>query len=312
VSKRINQEFNSVVNANSEDVIDIQYHTIFPGDDPFYDLSPWTSDARELYYSLYNQNVPYAFIDGGRNGMDGYVVNYRERKLEQQNLTKSVLEDNVFKLDLKTDITFNSLTIDIEIEALNSLGQKNVTLQVAILENIIKDVVTENGETRFESVLKDMYPNSQGTSYTRNWNVGDKEVLDFEWMFLDVFDDQELRVVAFIQDDQTKEVYQAAFSNPYAITAIEDREFISSNNMIIYPNPAIGNVAVKFRDPLKEVSVLNIMDNTGRIIYTRKLYGSEQLIDIPLNGIKAGLYIVRLSDNKNILCTEKLIIIENN
>jgi len=309
--KRVNEEFNTLVNSNGnlEDIIDLQYHMGYPGADTFYYLNPGPPDTREYYYSL--ANVPYAFIDGGRNGMPEYLVNYREEELEQIDLTLSVLYDNPFLFNMNTILGDNSLTVNLEVEAAEDFEEKALTVYVVIIERLIKDVVGANGEDRFESVVRDMLPNSQGTSINRSWSPGDKEFRTFDWFFQDVFDDEELRVVAFIQDDMTKEVYQAEIINPYAVSGIEDIIPEEKNRMVLYPNPAYDHVVVSLKEKLRGTAILKLTDYTGRNVYSRKLNRGEQLINVSLDEFDSGLYIVTLYDEKNILFSEKLVVIDN-
>ncbi len=311
--KRINEEFNEVINTNLEDIIDIQYHMSYPGADTFYVLNPGTSDTREYYYSL--PDIPYAFIDGGRNGADAFILNYREEQNELDEmdltLTLAALADNLFQLDISTTVGNNSLSIDVDVKAVQDEEEKDLTLQVAVMERLIKDVVGENGETRFENVLRDMLPNAQGTSFNRSWTAGDQESLSFDWFYQDVFDHEELRVVAFIQDDATKEVYQAEIDNPFSLVSIEDNETGSGNRMNIYPNPAYDKAIVSFGKPLQKSAALQLIDYTGRIVYMDRLNGGEQLINLSLEGFDSGLYVVRVYDDKDLLYTEKLVVIDN-
>ncbi|MGD2033752.1 MAG: T9SS type A sorting domain-containing protein [Bacteroidales bacterium] len=305
----INEKFNDLINSNMEDIIDIQYHLGYPGPDTFNTLNPWPPNAREYYYSL--PGIPYGIIDGGRNGLPAYLVNYCEEDLEQLDITLAVLKDNRFNLKVNTTVGDNSLTIDVEVEALAEISGKTLTLQVAILERLIKDVVGASGETRFESVLRDMVPSEQGTSYNRSWSVNDKEYESFDWYYQDVFDEEELRVVVFIQDDATREVYQAEIDNPFVVTSLEEEQAENADQLFLYPNPAVDHTMIMFEEPLVSEAILQLTDNTGRLVYNKKLNRGIQHVDLPLRGMDSGLYIVRLLYEETFYM-EKLILIDNN
>lgn len=306
----INEEFNSLINVNNEDIVDIQYHMGYPSADTFYYLNPGPSDAREYYYSL--PDIPYGIIDGGRDGSHKYFLNYCEEEFEQIDLTLAALADNKFDLDVFTSAAGNLLIIEVGVKALEDMEEKSLTLQVAVVERIIKDVVGENGERRFESVLRDMVPNAQGTSYARSWTSGDNLYERFEWQYQDVFDAEELRVVVFIQDDNTKEIFQAEFDNPYSYSKTEEGAVDEiGNKTMIYPNPAYDRLSVRFKEPLRNTAMLQLLDNTGRTIAMKQLQGGELFTDLSLDGMDSGLYIVRLFDDNNVLSTQKLIVIGN-
>ena len=133
----------------------------------------------------------------------------------------------------------------------------------------------------------------------------------FDWFFQDVFDEEELRIVAFIQDDITKEVYQAEIINPYGVNGIEDIGSGDVNRMDLYPNPAYTYVNVRLKEQLREPAIVKLTDYTGRIVYSKKLNPGEQLIHLPLERFDSGLYIVTLYDERDILFSEKLIVIDN-
>ncbi|MBA7517620.1 hypothetical protein ES705_09674 [subsurface metagenome] len=184
-------------------------------------------------------------------------------------------------------------------------------MHIAILERLIKDVVAQNGETRFESTLRDMLPNAQGTAFTRSWTIGETEHVSFDWEFENVFDEEELRVVAFIQDESTQEIYQAEMVNPNAVSGVETITNDNRNGLLIYPNPAIHSTTIRFKEALREDAILQMADYTGRILFNKELLRGEQLINLSLKGIDSGLYLVRLYNDEELLYTEKLIVIDN-
>ncbi|MBA7583093.1 hypothetical protein ES708_25031 [subsurface metagenome] len=205
----------------------------------------------------------------------------------------------------------NFLGIDVEVESNVNKPEKTLTLHIAILERLIKDVVAQNGETRFESTLRDMLPNAQGTAFTRSWTIGETEYVSFDWEYENVFDEEELRVVAFIQDESTQEIYQAEIVNPNAVSGVETITNDNRNGLLIYPNPAFNSTTIRFKEALSEDAILQMADYTGRILFNKELLRGEQLINLSLKGIDSGLYLVRLYNDEELLYTEKLIVIDN-
>ncbi len=307
VSKNANEKVNTAVNSMSQDVIDIQYHTAFPGNDPFYDHNPGVPNSRELYYNL--EGVPFGLIDGGRNNQTMYTFDYDEHDLTALDLKLAVLEDNLFDIDLKAAVGDDYIVIETEITALDTISERVITLHHVVLEHLIKDEVGDNGETRFESVAKDMVPNTFGTDYERAWLPGESEQVSYIWSFENVYDDEELRVVAFIQDETTKRIYQAAKSFlDDDITDIEEIEDEKKHSFTLYPNPSDGNTWIQLSEILHEPLVVDVFDNTSRLIYSEKVNGLTNTIFLPLNNMKPGIYFVRLSSKEKIFMTEKLVV----
>lgn len=96
--------------------------------------------------------------------------------------------------------------------------------------------------------------------------------------------------IAFIQEDNTKEIIQAVKLNMSdAVTSIADL----SNEISIYPNPARKFVTIN----ATANSTINIYDITGKIIMNETLRASNQQINI--EKLNKGIYFVNInSENK--------------
>ena len=71
-SQAADAKLNALVAADSLNTFDLQYHTYFPGEDPFYDQEPYAPRARLLYYGV--TDVPYGILNGGYK--TGYWFDY--------------------------------------------------------------------------------------------------------------------------------------------------------------------------------------------------------------------------------------------
>ena len=74
-----------------------------------------------------------------------------------------------------------------------------------------------NGEKDFFSVMKKMLPSDQGTDLPSTLAVGDSLVIDEQWVLANVYDKNQVAVVAFIQNNTDKKVQQAALSAPQLV-----------------------------------------------------------------------------------------------
>lgn len=61
----------------------------------------------------------------------------------------------------------------------------------------------------------------------------------------------------------------------------------------VFPNPATSTLNVYSNNPLKDASVF-ISDLNGRVVYQTKIADGTTLVEIPMNGLAAGLYLIRL------------------
>lgn len=84
---------------------------------------------------------------------------------------------------------------------------------------------------------------------------------------------------------------------------------ISENNgpaFSIYPNPSDGNTNIHFSN-INGVSSLQVISTSGQIVYSDMVNSSVTDKEINLNNLNAGIYFIKLMNDKNIR-TEKLII----
>ena len=157
-----------------------------------------------------------------------------------------------------------------------------------------------------------MLPDAVGTSFNIDWSPGTSQNVNVDYFYDNIYDEEEIRVVAFVQDDDNKEVYQAAIDNPYIIDGIEKNTFKNQNLFRIYPNPAKEYTNLTFTEPLEEDIRIEITDNSGRLVRIIKLASGVQLHSIYLSEYEPGLYFIRLINDKKLLDTRKLIILGNN
>ena len=305
VSRKADVEFNSLVNINANDAIDIQYHLGYPGPDTFYVQNPLPFDTRELYYGI--ENVPYAILDGGRGNDPAYLFDFSLKSPVQKDFSLAVLSDNSFDINLATSKSGDNINIDAGITALSALNNHILTLHIVIVERLI----TINSQANFQSVLRDEVPDVSGTTYSQTWTAGSTQQVHFTWPYKNIFNPKEIRVVAYIQDETSKEIYQAAISNPDGPTAIETPANGQPLKFQVYPNPAKYSTFLHFNENLINDSYLQIFDDTGGKIYNRILYAGTNMVELTLAGIRPGIYIIRVSDKLNVIGSQKLIILNN-
>jgi VCBS repeat-containing protein len=301
-------ELDTVLNSdeNKNDIIDIQYHLGFPGVDTFYLMNQDDALARQYHYTI--TTVPYGIMDGGYNGQ-AYIIDYNSEAINQNDLTKAALTDNIFSFErVQTNKAGNTLEIDVDLVANTAFPQKELTLHAVIIENVIYDV---NG-TNFESVMKAMLPDAGGIGFNRAWSAGDKEQVSFYYQYENVFDTDELRVVLFVQDadEESKEVYQAGIYDPNLITGIETPEKPKSE-FRIYPNPAGNLTYIRLDESAWNNTHLEVLNFSGSMVYRQDILPGQQLVTLPLNTLMPGMYLVRISNSGKLLGTEKLVHIGN-
>ena len=105
--------------------------------------------------------------------------------------------------------------------------------------------------------------------------------------------------------------YRSGDENIVLSTASGQATTPGTVQVALYPNPASGATALNFQQERPGPITVSLLDGTGRLVRTlvrEKLYptGPQQL-PVPLAGLSAGLYLVRL-DSEEGSRTEKLVV----
>ncbi len=186
--------------------VNVQNHVWWPGaNDPFYLLTATTSEARVNYYGV--TGVPTTVCDGTAIGTHSYAT------LEAA-AAASLLNDAALQFEItQTDDGANA-TITVTVEAQAAVPTGDHRLRVALVETEITTATPPgtNGETAFYYTMRRMLPDALGTSValaewtpeTFQWTTP----IDSAWNY------GKINVVAWVQDDDTQAVLQAATNVP--------------------------------------------------------------------------------------------------
>ena len=228
-----NPTFNALIRANPDKVISIKYQANFPGFDPMNQQNPGEVSSRADYYDL--SGVPTAWLDGftgdnsygggigawnitatsgyagGPYGHNQAVIDYAA----DQATPISMVLTNEFNED------FTELTVNVAItnESTEDFVMADGRLHVVLVE---RDIVFpaapgNNGEFEFEDVMRKMYPNAQGTNLTTIAAGATYETTITGAVPSYIYALNEMRVIAFVQDNTSKEVWQATYTEPQEV-----------------------------------------------------------------------------------------------
>jgi len=194
--------------VNSGLISHIVYNVWWPGaGDPMYLLNQTDNTTRTNYYSC--NYVPWIDINGTQisetqGAFTSAVVN-GNAQFAPFNIviSQGVISNNLIEIGIKiirdpTDVTTFS----------------NVKLRVALTEKTVaySSPPGGNGETVFYSICRKMMPNAVGSTFTIP-APGDSTMISLQYVptaaFLQAVNMDSLRVVAFIQDDNTRQIYQS-------------------------------------------------------------------------------------------------------
>lgn len=227
-----NPDFNALLHSNPDKVVALKYQWYFPGYDPMYEDNPDEVNVRADYYSIngaptaaINGVVPNDSYAGGIGSWDiaggGYAggpYGFTQGVLDYASSETTPIE---LHLDHNLSDDFTGITIDVKIKNVSAeeFSLTSGKLHVALIE---KELVFPfspgtNGELDFSDVMKKMYPDQNGTALAAI-PAGDSVSFQMTPTLPDyVYDYNELGVVAFVQDDADKVVWQAEISEPKPI-----------------------------------------------------------------------------------------------
>ena len=79
-------------------------------------------------------------------------------------------------------------------------------------------------------------------------------------------------------------------------------QYLTENDLVVYPNPVSDKLTVKLRTNDFQVSNMAVYDINGKLIRTQAV--SDNQIEMSMQNLAAGNYFLRLSDGKNSVTTK--------
>jgi len=247
-----NPTIDAFVAARFDSIVPIKYHMNWPapGNDPMYLYNPTQATDRRNYYGV--NSVPNVIMDGVVDPSYPYSDAsslpgaFYPRKNVGTPIAMSVTDTRISNGD--------SVKADITVQVLSPLNPGDYYLRVHAVERHIHYVTApgSNGEKDFYDVFRKAYPNSLGLSVptavgTYNYTITyalDKVV----WV------DSMIYTAAFIQNDQTKEVFNSAKGRNVVL-----------ENLIVNNQNTISEKPILSSDFIEQSNPTSIVVNTDGI-----------------------------------------------
>ncbi|MCD4834378.1 MAG: T9SS type A sorting domain-containing protein [Bacteroidales bacterium] len=290
---------NPILEKDSLDVINLNYHTSFPTANTFNSYYPSGPSARALYYGV--SAVPYSLVDGGERNYDYTLTN----TLAESDIHKRMLIDPQFDISVRQDIQANNFVVSSSVKALEEMTGQNVIVYVAIVEKTVLD-----GADRYNNVLRTMLPDAAGILVEKDWIVDDSVNVYQTWSISEGVNTDSLITIVFVQDEDTKEIYQTGFTEEFStITSVDEIiDNILSIDYIVYPNPVKEILSVKLYKSLTYDININVYNSVGALVKSNKLAKGNYLLELDTNDLPSGVYYLRLTSTDKFFSTKKIII----
>jgi hypothetical protein len=204
--------------TNPSKALLIKYQTPIPTAGPIYNIYKTVTNARLSYYNV--PFAPYGRLDGTGLGTGpaaptspGHVAN-----LTQGDLNTASGMAAPFNIVVTGDwnATGDSVTATIDLSCVANYAPASgiLKLRVAMIEHLVYATPPgTNGETEFHNVVREMYPDANGTALAASWTAGQSQSFTLTGR-APYFVDKANRpkIVVWIQNDADKSIAQAAVS----------------------------------------------------------------------------------------------------
>ncbi len=201
---RFSPSCDSMLMVRLGDVVAIKYHSSYPSpQDPFYLNEKENLDIRSAFYQI--SGVPTCIVNGK---MINSSVPAISNRIDEQMQAEQRLD-----MDVECNISEKTLTVDVDITPLQSLDNDNLRLFVCVVEEEINfSEPVPNGETEFRYILKKFLPDANGYNLGKLTDTTKAYNYEVSWGIEGFYDESQLAVVVFIQDIETKEVYETVYA----------------------------------------------------------------------------------------------------
>ncbi|MFO7671731.1 MAG: T9SS type A sorting domain-containing protein [Bacteroidales bacterium] len=275
---------------NSMNVIDLQYHTSYPGNDPMNQNNPESASTREGVLGI--GQVPYAVLDGGINPAYRYNFSSADQSPGSEELELLSLEIPKFNISIDTDWLDDKFTAKVNVACNTDTFTNNLQLYVAVIESDVTAYTGDNGDTHFRNVVLDMLPTPAGKLLGNEWGRGKTETLNYTWDYLPYVEDiEDLGVIVFVQDRETHQVLQSASSHLDSQVGFkEDRAHAVT--LSVYPNPASQFVNVNLGERATREGRLEITDLSGRVVMKSEVLPGYAINQLQVSSLPQGIYVI--------------------
>lgn len=288
-----NPSFTSLLNNNKFKATSIKYHVSWPGFDPMYNVNTTEPTARVSYYGV--QGVPSVRL-GSFGNMS--PISVTQNQINQYH--NSLIE--AWNYNFQTTLDGDQLQIVGQVSANRPLTLPDHKLHIVLVEDEVRYASPpgSNGEKDFESVVRKMIPDAQGTLL----GTGASPVnLNYTYTVPASFKKDSLYIIVFVQASLTKIVYKGAKIKVGAAIASSTEELNQQPQSILYPNPAADLTQLDYALNTAAEVKLSIKNVLGQTVYQqnkgKQAAGNyQETLDVAM--LQGGLYLIELRLNDQV------------
>jgi hypothetical protein len=252
--------------------------------------NPLVPLTRGVRYGI--SEIPFTILQGGSEENQRFGLEEIGSDAFNAQISSSSLGLATFEIELDDQWSDGELELTTLVRSLENYSE-NVDLYLVIIETEVTAYTGSNGDNEFRNVVLDMVPTPAGILLGDNWIPGKEASRQSTWTYKSYVEDEEdLAVVAFIQDRSTRRILQAAIS--YADKTVDvSQDFSEQPQMLVYPNPTRDHFHVNLGERTTENSLIEIIDMRGQVIMNMAVPPGYQLIRMNAEVLRPGLYMIR-------------------
>lgn len=252
---------NDLVSEKGANVVTIRNHINWPPVPNPYSTSE--SEGRKSFYEVVS-------IPQGR--LDGTTV-----KVTDKNEVFTRAEDRLtISAPLKIDVTQTSVEggFNVEVKVISSADWNSggsyvlhvVAIQRRIHDETILQIPGNNGETFLPDVMRKMITGTEGAEFTIESEAS--KTMNYSYQLGSGWQADEMYVVAFVQDDNSKEVIQGGYSARPTSSVDRLHEFAGYSLGQCTPNPARESIMIDYSIAGGEQVSLELYNASGKLLKT--------------------------------------------
>lgn len=192
----------------------------------------------------------------------------------------------------------NTINVSASILPFENFTQGTLVVRFAVVETVTQNHVGTNGETVFYHTFKKFIPDANGV------NLGQLQQAVFKTISRSytfptpntIENWNNIKVLVFVQDDATKEVYQASYSQ--LANSIDDQQ-LPNGIVNLAPNPASGSTTLHFLMNQPGAASIELISMNGQVVSSQSFRNLPQGVhqhEISTDHLRAGVYLIKLNN----------------
>ena len=266
------------------EILHITYHPPVPiQDDVFYQANPFENEERFDYYNT--PGTPAIMMMGTYIPKEGTTI-FPVEVLEPEFVRKSNIDISASEI-----INGKKRKVKIKLAANSTPPQGNLKLKVVAVERkIVYEPPYEGMATEMHNTFRVSLGGWDGETFAVFPNG--KTEYEFDYTIAQNWDAEQIYVIAFIQNEDTKEIYNAASSwnHREEMTTAIPASSSEKTAIEIYPNPAKDMVKINLQNT-QHTGKVQLFDTEGRMMLSHQFQGKSKL---DLAGFADGIYFIQI------------------